>query len=95
MSVKDQQEFLEVAKRIYEALQVVLEFMDKGVKGLLSGDLSVVLIQQIQTSIEKYQKRFNKLSARISEAIEKQDTIDTVVNEHFSFDAPLSKEVYH
>lgn len=35
----------EVSKEIYHSLQVVLEFMDKGVKGLLSGDVSVYIIQ--------------------------------------------------
>jgi hypothetical protein len=35
-------------------MQVVLEFMDKGMKGLLTGDLSVYIIQQIQTSIEHF-----------------------------------------
>jgi hypothetical protein len=39
-------------------MQVVLEFMDKGMKGLLTGDLSVYIIQQIQASIEKYQSEF-------------------------------------
>lgn len=34
----------EVSSKIYEFLQVVLEFMDKGVKGLLTGDLSVYII---------------------------------------------------
>jgi hypothetical protein len=28
--------------------------MDKGMKGLLTGDLSVYIIQQIHTSIEMY-----------------------------------------
>jgi hypothetical protein len=33
-----------VAQEIYQSQQVVLEFMDKGMKGLLTGDLSVYLI---------------------------------------------------
>ena len=45
---KDQAALFDVSKRIYEALQVVLEFMDKGVKGLLTGDLSVPLILDMQ-----------------------------------------------
>jgi hypothetical protein len=36
-------------------LQVVLEFMDKGVKGLLVGDLSGTLLLEIQKSIGKYE----------------------------------------
>jgi hypothetical protein len=33
--------------RIYDGLQVVLEFMDKGVKGLLTGDMSAILLLDI------------------------------------------------
>jgi hypothetical protein len=35
---------LDCARQIYHALQVVLEFMDKGVKGLLVGDISPTLL---------------------------------------------------
>jgi hypothetical protein len=28
----------------YESLQIVMEFMDKGIKGLVSGDLSVFIV---------------------------------------------------
>jgi len=35
-------------------MQTVLEFMDKGMKGLLSGDLTVALLVDTQRSIEKY-----------------------------------------
>lgn len=83
MAEKDQREFLMVSRRIYESLQVVLEFMDKGVKGLLSGDLSVVLLQQIQTSIEKYQKSFKKLAKKIEDLLDKQETVDEIVQSHF------------
>lgn len=37
-----------LSKRIYGSLQVVLEFMDKGVKGLLTGDMSAILLLEIQ-----------------------------------------------
>jgi len=43
-------------------MQTVLEFMDKGVKGLLTGDLSVYIIQQIKLSIDKYMKEFEEIS---------------------------------
>lgn len=44
----------DIADQIYYSLQTVLEFMDKGVKGLVTGDLSVFIIQKIQVSIEKF-----------------------------------------
>ena len=54
----DQAILFETSKQIYQALQVVLEFMDKGVKGLLVGDLSPMLLIQIQKSIGKYEQNF-------------------------------------
>lgn len=33
-----------LANQVYISQQTVLEFMDKGIKGLLTGDLSVYLI---------------------------------------------------
>lgn len=52
--VKYDKNLYKIAQEIYNSLQVTLEFMDKGMKGLLTGDLSVYVIQQIQTSIEKF-----------------------------------------
>jgi hypothetical protein len=61
--VKDKKyELLDVSRHIYEALQVTLEFMDKGVKGLLSGDLSPYLLVEMQGSFDKYYKELEKLS---------------------------------
>lgn len=51
------------AEYIYESLQIVLEFMDKGVKGLLTGDLSVYLIKKIQENIEAFEKEFKDVSS--------------------------------
>ena len=38
---KDQAALFEFSKQIYGSLQTVLEFLDKGMKGILSGDLTV------------------------------------------------------
>ena len=45
--------------------------MDKGVKGLLSGDLSVPLILDMQQNIEVFQKKFERLSTEMNEIVEK------------------------
>jgi hypothetical protein len=45
--------------------------MDKGVKGLLVGDLSPTLLIQIQKSIGKYEQNFKAVGAQISELLEK------------------------
>lgn len=41
---KDQEALLDFSKQIYGSLQTVLEFMDKGMKGLLTGDLTTALL---------------------------------------------------
>jgi hypothetical protein len=45
--ISEDKNLMEVSKAMYSSLQVVIEFMDKGIKGLLTGDLSVVVLHQI------------------------------------------------
>ena len=47
VNANDQAALFEFSKQIYGSLQTVLEFMDKGMKGLLSGDLTVNLLLDI------------------------------------------------
>jgi hypothetical protein len=65
-----------VAQEVYHSLQVVLEFMDKGMKGLLTGDLSVYIIQQIQTSIEHFQRNLEDTQHEIEELLQKQISLE-------------------
>lgn len=71
MQERDESLF-EVANQVYASMQTVLEFMDKGVKGLLTGDLSVYIIQQIKLSIDKYMKEFEEISNQIKDLLEKK-----------------------
>ena len=43
--------------------------MDKGMKGLLTGDLTVNLLQEIQQAIVKYERKFDALSAKINDLV--------------------------
>jgi len=52
-------------------MQTTLEFTDKGMKGLLTGDLTVPLMGVIQQSIEKYQKKFDALSSKMNDLVAK------------------------
>lgn len=54
--------------------------MDKGVKGLLSGDLSIYIIQQIQTSIEKYKSKVEKICNRIDDELAKKESLEEMYN---------------
>lgn len=62
-------------------------------KGLLTGDLTVALLVDIQRSIEKYQLKFNALSAKLNELVLKQETLDKFLNEHFNLEGELGKEL--
>lgn len=74
---EDVRDLKQLSVRIYQSLQVVLEFMDKGVKGLLSGDMSAFLLLEIQQSIEKYNRNFSKLTAKMNDLIDKERVVDT------------------
>ena len=51
---KDQEALFKFSKQIYSSMQTALEFMDKGMKGLLTGDLTEELLVDIQASIQQY-----------------------------------------
>jgi len=51
-------------------MQIVLEFMDKGMKGMLTGDLSVYAIKQILMSIEKFLPKIEKIQKEIENVLE-------------------------
>jgi len=61
----------------------VLEFMDKGVKGLLSGDMSAMILMEIQQSIEKYNRNFTKLTLKMNDLIDKERVVDAQVALNF------------
>lgn len=49
--------------------------MDKGIKGLLTGDLSVYVIQQIQTSIEKHKNKLEEISNKLDDLLDKKEAL--------------------
>jgi len=51
-------------------MQIVLEFMDKGMKGMLTGDLSVYAIKQILMSIEKFLPKIERVQKEIENVLE-------------------------
>ena len=60
---------MDMSKQIYGSMQTVLEFMDKGMKGLLSGDLTVALLFDTQRCIDKYQRKFNSMSNKMNDLV--------------------------
>jgi len=71
-------------------MQVVLEFMDKGMKGMLTGDLSVFALQQIEKSIDKFQAHFVGLASDIEAELERKQTLTEFCEEHLR----ISRELY-
>lgn len=57
----NQEQKLAVGKKIFESLLMIFEFIDRGMKGFLSGDLSYQLIKNAQEIIEKYSKELEEL----------------------------------
>lgn len=56
-------------------MQVILEFMDKGMKGMLSGDMSVYAIQQIQVIIEKQLPKMEYIQKELEKLEGEQDKL--------------------
>ena len=71
---------------LYHAMQIVLEFMDKGMKGMLTGDLSTFAIKTIQTAIEKQIPRMERLQTQIEQLDEAYDAGE-VIEKEFEIDA--------
>ena len=67
--------------------------MDKGVKGMLLGDLSTTLLVEIQKSIGKYERKCLKVSEQIVSLLDKNQTLDKYVQSHFTIEN-LSDGVY-
>lgn len=49
--------------------------MDKGIKGLLTGDLSVYVIQQIQNSIDKHKNQLEEISTQLDDLLDKREVL--------------------
>ena len=45
---------MQAARDITHCMQIVLEFMDKAMKGLVSGDVLTFAVKQIQFAIESH-----------------------------------------
>ena len=62
-------------------------------KGLLTGDLSVYIIQQLHTSIEKFQSDLLNTSRQIENILDKKSSIDAFYNENFGVGSVLEQSV--
>lgn len=56
-----------VGKKIFESLLTVFEFIDRAMKGFLSGDLSYQLIKNAKDIIEKYHKDLEDLEKNFTQ----------------------------
>lgn len=67
----NKQEILLYSDTIYKCMQVILEYMDKGFKGMLTGDLNEFVMVSIQMAIEKFYDKLYTLSSQIDDMQEK------------------------
>ena len=79
---------LQAARDIFNCMQIVLEFMDKSMKGLVSGDLSTFAVKQIQFAIETHLPKMEELQRDIQKLSE--SSVDKFYADNFKID----KEVY-
>lgn len=64
-------------------------------KGLLTGDLSVYIIQQIQTSIEKFQQDYKHVQEDIEKHLEKKQSLDQFFDTNFSVGSVIEQSLTH
>jgi hypothetical protein len=67
-----QSQIVELSERVLQSLTVVMEFMDKGIKGLLTGDLSIYMIQSIESTLEKFNSKLLITTTELEELLVKQ-----------------------
>jgi DNA-directed RNA polymerase len=73
-----------LASDIAKACQILLEFMDKGMKGLLSGDLSALAVREIQKQIEAHLPKLLDLEGELASVQSKQALrVQKQVYEHY------------
>ncbi len=63
--LNENQKYL-VGKKIFESLLMIFEFIDRGMKGFLSGDISYQLIKNAKEIIEKYTKEIEELETNFT-----------------------------
>lgn len=68
----NQSQIQELSERVLQSLTVVMEFMDKGIKGLLMGDMSIYMMQSIEATLGKYLNKLNMSSDELEHLITKR-----------------------
>ena len=58
--------------------------MDKGLQGLLTGDLSTYIIKVIEDEIESFKEGFEEDSRKIEEILDKKQSLENYYDENFS-----------
>lgn len=62
---------------------MIIEFTDKGIKGLLSGDLTWDLLQQVQISIEKSIAELEKVQETIGDLFDRKEAYEEFLHNNF------------
>ena len=83
----------EIAEKTLQSLTVVMEFMDKGVKGLLSGDLTIYMLQSIESTFEKHHGKLVLESNELEQLFQKKQEADKLYRLMLEYDNPIGKEL--
>lgn len=90
MSKFSKEQLEDLAERVFQSLTVVMEFMDKGIKGLLTGDLSIYMLQSIETILEKHLNKLIMVSTEFEGLLEKRKEAAKLYSLMQEFDSPYN-----
>jgi hypothetical protein len=80
----------DLAERVFQSLTVVMEFMDKGIKGLLTGDLSIYMLQSIETTLGRHLNKLVMVSSELEGLLEKRKEATKLYSLMQEFNSPYN-----
>lgn len=83
----------EIAEKMLQSLTIVMEFMDKGIKGLLSGDLTIYMIQSIETTLDKYHSKLILETGELQTLFNKKREADKIYKLMLEYESPVKSEL--
>lgn len=84
-----------LSEDVYYAMQISLEFLDKGMKGMLVGDLSSYALTTIEKIINRNEQKLNSIQKELEQALEEMNqmentesaaTVDSFYDSRFGID---------
>lgn len=94
LSKFSQNQLEELSERVLQSLTIVMEFMDKGIKGLLSGDVTLYMLQSIESSLEKHHSNLLLTSNDLEQLLLKQEEANKIRKMMENMKSPSKNKFY-